>query len=215
VCVCVLIFKPSLSVPFSPSPSLCPLLSIFFSPSVKRPTAATFSKLCSLAGRELQPQYLWTKSVIENLFDSLLSPYDYFDFLASKVHPAACNGLTCDPICGGHCWDEGVGGCQRCPAGQVLTAGECLLPEDIPDGFYRDDWLARPCRETCASCAGPNDDSCLSCSGNRYLLASPGSSGPCVTNCGQGFYAGSGNVCRRCHVSVRQYAAACYLKEKR
>lgn len=120
------------------------------------------------------------------------------------MHPAACNGLECDPICGGHCWDEGVPGCQRCPAGQVLTAGECLLPEDIPNGFYRDDWLARPCRESCASCDGPNDDSCLSCSGTRYLLALPGSSGSCVTNCGQGFYSGSGNVCRRCHVSVRQ-----------
>lgn len=153
-----------------------------------------------LAGQSITATYAWTGSIINELYSTLLEPYGVDAFSGRKVHPAACVGFTCNALCGGHCWDENLDGCQRCPTGQVLAQGTCVAEDAIPDGLYRKEWIALACDDTCTTCSGPSDRECTSCSGSRYFLASLGA---CVTNCGTGYFAGSDNRCQPCHPSVR------------
>lgn len=182
---------------------LCGATAVFSHYRSHLPLAAAAAASMSprLAGRSITATYKWTGDVITALYSTLLDPYGLAAFTGRKTHPAACVGFTCNALCGGHCWDESLDGCQRCPTGEVLAQGTCVAEDAIPDGFYRKDWIALACDDTCATCSGPSDGECTSCSGSRYLLASLGA---CVTNCGTGYFAGSDNRCQPCHASVRQ-----------
>lgn len=151
----------------------------------------------SLGGRTVEVEYQWDSFVFDQ-FPGLLSPFDYSDFKDLKTHPAACKLIECNSLCGGHCWAEGANGCQRCPAGQVLSQGTCKVPANIPANYFLDGWVAKPCALTCASCTGPADTECSSCSGSRYLLPS----GACAFSCGKGYYPDANNVCQTCDSAV-------------
>ena len=62
--------------------------------------------------------------------------------------------------------------------------------------FYKEESqrICSPCHSNCATCSGPLDTECLSCSGVRYLYGSQ-----CLLNCGTGKYGSSSdNKCKDC-----------------
>lgn len=87
--------------------------------------------------------------------------------------------------------DEATKEClDACPDDKIANGNNCILcedptpfkdiansicvgREDCPAGTYGDSSLAKcaDCHGDCATCDGKNNFNCLSCSGDRYLLA--------------------------------------------
>lgn len=100
---------------------------------------------------------------------------------------------NCAVGCRGSCWGTHVDDCQRPPEGSLLF-NDTLIDETegCPTGYYFDDFVCMPCDSSCATCNGPGENDCLTCTGTLVLNNST-----CETACPTGFYNRNG-TCTVC-----------------
>ncbi|CAI9719185.1 6-like protease kpc-1 isoform X2 [Octopus vulgaris] len=92
--------------------------------------------------------------------------------------------------------------CTSCSKDYRLSGNTCVQTSVCAASEYRVDGECFPCFRMCASCYGPGEKQCLTCSSNFILTK-----GSCFpTPCSMGFYQdinGTSNspICKRCHES--------------
>jgi len=112
--------------------------------------------------------------------------------------------LTCDPSCGGTCWEAGnSNSCSTCQSGYYLNpvtsdgsstsimTGICI--NTIPAGKWNDSGVLMYCDSSCTTCDGGNSNNCLTCPTGIYYLTTNSIDGICTASCPSNYYTNTGN----------------------
>lgn len=100
----------------------------------------------------------------------------------------------CDPECDGQgCYGKGPTQCIACKHYRLDDACVSKCP---PRSFVNQGGVCWPCHESCETCAGPGQDSCLTCAPAHLLVADLA---VCLQQCPDGYWEDTGaSVCRPC-----------------
>ncbi|CAG9791010.1 unnamed protein product [Diatraea saccharalis] len=100
----------------------------------------------------------------------------------------------CDPECDAQgCYGKGPSQCIACKHYRLDDACVSRCP---PRSFANQGGVCWPCYESCETCVGPGQDSCLTCAPAHLLVADLA---VCLQQCPDGYYEDSdSSVCRPC-----------------
>ncbi|EAR90502.2 zinc finger lsd1 subclass family protein (macronuclear) [Tetrahymena thermophila SB210] len=102
---------------------------------------------------------------------------------------------SCDKNCK-TCNGQNSNNCLSCQAPLFYQASSSTCESSCNANQYKNDTnqSCSPCPSNCATCSGPNNNNCLSCSGNLFFYQNQ-----CIPNCPDGFFNdNTNNTCSPC-----------------
>ncbi|EAR90494.3 zinc finger lsd1 subclass family protein (macronuclear) [Tetrahymena thermophila SB210] len=105
----------------------------------------------------------------------------------------------CDPSCK-TCNGQNSNNCQSCQAPNLFyqeSSSTCVSICNTDQYQNTSTQICSSCNSECATCSGPNNNNCLSCSGNVFLYQNQ-----CIPNCPNGYFNNiNNNTCTPCDSS--------------